>query len=134
MAEVLIFSSSLERCLRKPQFTHEFYVRFLFSSDDVRRKFDLTNFDEQEKRLARSLRTLGAAMEGDPTALRHLNARAESHDRNHANIEPHLYILWRESLMRTAAEFDEEWTEDVADAWGAVLDHAIHFMIKRYEV
>lgn len=134
MAEVLVFSSSLERCLKKPLFTREFYVRFLFSSEEVRRKFDMTDFDAQEKRLARSLRTLGSAMEGNPNALRHLAARAESHDRNHANIEPHLYILWRESLMRTAAEFDDEWTEDVADAWGVVLDHAIHYMIRRYEV
>lgn len=118
--------------MREPRFISHFYSRFLSSSDEVRHKFAMTNFDDQEKRLARSLRILGAAIGGDPAALRHLAARAESHDRHHLDIRIELYDLWRESLLATVAEFDPHWSDETDMSWQVVLDHAIHYMTKRY--
>lgn len=132
MPEVDFFNASLERCLDDSNFIPTFYERFLASSEDVRRKFALTDFFDQEKRLARSLRVLGAAMQGDFAALRHLNARAESHDRRHLDIRPDLYLLWEDALMKTAAETDPEWSSEVEEAWRVVLIHAIHYMVRRY--
>jgi hemoglobin-like flavoprotein len=132
MTEVAAFTASLDRCLGEPRFIPEFYQRFLAASEDVRHKFAMTNFDDQEKRLARSLRVLGAAVTGDPAALRHLAKRAESHDRYHLDIKYELYDLWRESLLATAAQFDPHWNEETDNSWQVVLDHAIHYMTKRY--
>lgn len=92
----------------------------------------MANFPDQERRLARSLRVLGDAMLGDMAAVRHLASRAESHDRQHLNIRPHLYEIWRETLIATAAEHDPEWSTDVAECWNVVLIHAIHYMTHRY--
>lgn len=132
MAEIDTFNSSLDRCLADAGFIPCFYERFLASSEDVRRKFEHTNFPDQQKRLARSLRVLGAAMQGDLVALRHLNARAESHSQHNLDIRPDLYLLWEDALMKTASEVDPEWNEHVAESWRVVLIHAIHYMVKRY--
>lgn len=132
LPEIDTFNKSLERCLSDPEFIPRFYERFLASSEDVRRLFALTNFPDQEKRLARSLQVLGAAMQGDMAAVRHLNARAESHDRRHMDIRPDLYLLWEDALTKTASEVDPEWDDHVAESWKVVLIHAIHFMVKRY--
>ncbi|MCC7436024.1 MAG: globin [Methanoregulaceae archaeon] len=132
MTEVAAFTASLDRCLEEPRFIPEFYQRFLSASDEVRHKFAMTNFDDQERRLARSLRVLGAAVTGDPAALRHLAKRAESHDRHHLDIKYELYDLWRESLLQTASEIDPHWNDETDTSWQVVLDHAIHYMTKRY--
>lgn len=132
LTEVEVFTASLERCLSDRSFISSFYERFLASSEDVRHKFWLTNFPDQERRLARSLRTLGRAVVGDLEALRHLSERAESHDRHHLDIGPHLYEVWRTCLMETAAEFDSEWSPVVERSWFVVLVHAIHYMTHRY--
>ncbi len=115
-------------------FIPAFYCSFLQTSEEVRQKFALTKFEVQEKRLAQSLRTLAGVMKGDRLALAHLNARAESHDRRHLNIKPELYVLWKATLLATASQFDRDWTPYVRESWESILDSAIQFMTKRYEV
>jgi len=132
VTEVEVFTASLDRCLTDRKFISSFYERFLDSSEEVRHKFWLTNFSDQEHRLARSLLVLGKAVVGDLDAVRHLASQAESHDRHHLDIGPHLYDLWRECLMETAATYDPEWNEDIERSWFVVLVHAIHYMTHRY--
>jgi len=126
------FVMSLERCLQSSGFITAFYGRFLESSDEVKEKFARTDFGAQEKRLERSLRTMAGVMVGDLEALRHLNARAVSHDRYHLDIRPDLYELWRWALLTTAQEFDREWSPFTEESWRVILENAIAYMTKRY--
>ena len=126
------FSESLERCLAVPGFVSTFYVRLLGSSEEIKEKFSYTNFDEQQHRLAGSLRVLPHVMTGEQDALRHLTAVAESHSRVNRNIRPELYSLWQDILMMTVEETDPNCSEEVMAAWQAITDDAVQFMVHRY--
>lgn len=127
-----LFQESLNRCAESEEFIRSFYDRFLSASEDVREKFEHTDFDIQNQMLLRSLRITAGATAGDPDALRELRARAQTHDRYHLDIEPRLYEIWRTALIATASEFDSEWSDDIEHAWDNILGHVIHYMTKFY--
>ncbi|REK22189.1 MAG: globin [Planctomycetota bacterium] len=127
-----IFTASLARCVTSDAFVATFYRRFLASSDEVRAKFQHTDFAVQHRMLLRSLELIAAATAGDVEGLAELNARAESHDRHHLNIKRPLYELWLDALLETAREFDPEWDDSIEVAWRSVLGHAIDYMVRRY--
>ncbi len=126
------FLQSLERCASDEAFIPTFYDRFLSTSEEIREKFQHTDFEQQNKMLIRSLRLAAGATAGEPESLQELRDRAETHDRNHLNIEPRLYDAWLDSVITTASEFDSQWNKDVEQAWRSILGHVIHHMIKYY--
>lgn len=127
-----LYRESLARCRRWRGFVPTFYDRFTGSSEEVARKFRSTDFDAQNDMLIRSLELVADATDGLPEGLHELAERARTHDRRHLDIRSELYDLWLESILSTAADFDTEWNDEVAESWRAILDHAIHFMIRRY--
>ncbi len=46
---------SLSRCIQSPEFLDLFYQLFMNSSEDIRKKFEKTDFDRQKKMLQDSL-------------------------------------------------------------------------------
>ena len=102
------------------------------SSDVVSYKFRFTDFERQNKMLARSLELSAGATIGEPEALREIHERATTHDRHHLNIEPRFYDLWLDAIIKTASEFDEEWDEEIEEAWRRILGHVIKLMIRKY--
>lgn len=127
-----IFLESLERCSQDEKFIPSFYERFLSSSDKIRQKFIFTDFEVQNRMLLRSLKLVSAATEGDQAGLRELTERAETHDRNHLDIDPRLYDFWKDAVIETAKEFDNQWNEDVENAWHKILGYVINHMVKKY--
>ena len=126
------FLASLDRCTQSADFLTEFYEHFINSSQEVRIHFAGTNIEKQSQMLRRSLQLTAAATTGDATGLRELRARAESHDRDHLNVRPKLYELWRVSLIETARRFDDAWDHDVEDAWNRILGYVINHMTRHY--
>ncbi len=126
------FLQSLDRCCHDENFIPSFYERFLASSDEVKSKFQNTDFEEQNQKLIRSLRLAADATSGLPEALREVRERAETHDRHHLNIKPHFYDVWLESVIETASDYDMEWSEQIEAAWRKTLGHVIEHMIKFY--
>ncbi len=126
------FLRSLGRCSRDENFIPSFYDRFLANSDEIREKFRHTNFEKQNEMLLRSLRLAAGATAGEPESLREIRERAETHDRNHLNIEPRLYDIWLSSVLDAAREFDAEWDDAIEDAWNTILDHVIKYMVRYY--
>lgn len=126
------FLQSLDRCSTREQFIPAFYERFLATSDDVRDRFQDTNFEQQNQMLLRSLKLAAGATSGNAESLREIRDRAETHDRHHLNIKPPLYDLWLRSVIETATEFDDEWDDATEDAWKMILGHVIRQMIKYY--
>ncbi|MCA8883181.1 MAG: globin, partial [Rhodobacteraceae bacterium] len=82
--------------------------------------------------LLHSLNLSAGAVSGEPFALRELKERAESHDRHHLNIEPHLYDFWLNALIETAREFDDKWNPTIEHAWRTTFQHVIDYMRRRY--
>ena len=127
-----LFLASIERCDRDADFLTRFYLRFMDSSDDVRDKLRNTDLAVQNRMLRRSLELAAAAARGEREGLNELLMRARTHDRDHLDIAPALYALWREALIATAAEHDPDWDAEVEEAWRAVLGFMVEFMSSRY--
>ena len=126
------FLQSLERCIKHQRFIPDFYDHFLSTSDEIRKKFQHTNFAQQNKMLLHSLRLAAGATEGNPESLRELKERAETHDRHHLNITPQLYEAWMDSVIATASKFDYKWNESIENSWRTVLGYVVNYMVKRY--
>ena len=71
-------------------------------------------------------------MAGEFKSLRELRERAETHDRNHLDIKPELYELWLDAMIKTAREYDNQWNDDIENAWHIILGHVINHMTKYY--
>lgn len=127
-----LFIASLDRCSSDEKFIPSFYERFLASSDEVRKKFMLTDFEKQNAMLLRSLRLAAGATAGDLDSLREVRERAQTHDRYHLDIEPRLYEVWLENAIATAADYDPEWNDSIEQAWRTILGHVINRMIRYY--
>lgn len=127
-----VFLQSVDRCAESEDFIPSFYERFMSISDEIKDKFRNTKFEDQNRMLLRSLMLAAGATAGDQQSLQDLRERAESHDRHHLNIEPRLYDLWLSTIIETASVFDEEWSDEVGEAWRAILGHVIRHMVKRY--
>ena len=56
--------------------------------------------------LLRSLKIAAGATSGDRESLREIRERAETHDRQHLNIEPGFYDIWLGCVIDAAREFD----------------------------
>lgn len=82
--------------------------------------------------LRRSLEMCATATQGEAEALYELNERATTHDRHHLNIEPRFYDIWLETIIATAREFDDQWTDAIEAAWRRILGHVVQHMIRKY--
>lgn len=127
-----LFLKSVNRCIASDGFLPSFYERFLASSDEIKRKFRNTDFEKQNEMLARSLQLSAAATAGDQEALAEMNERATTHDRHHLNIEPQFYEVWLETIVATASNFDDQWSDEIEAAWQRVLSHVVQHMIRKY--
>ena len=129
-----VFNDSFERCLSRPGMLERFYELYLASSDEVRAKFARTDMKRQAGMLKASLFML-LSVAGEcplPDAVAHLDRIAERHDRHHVNVEPHLYDLWLDCLVRAVREFDPRFDGRVEAAWRRVLGHGIAIMKASY--
>ncbi len=127
-----LFEKSLDRCLQSNSFIPTFYDKFLDSSVEVRKKFVQTDFRQQNRMLAMSLKLTAAATAGVPAGLAEIKMRCESHDRHHLDIKPHLYDLWLSSVIASARLHDKSWDARTEDAWKTILGHVINRMKKAY--
>lgn len=127
-----LFLQSLNRCTLSDAFVSSFYKRFLSSSEEIRNKFKKTDFERQNKLIIASLKLSANALTGDPYSLYELNERAESHDRHHLNIRPELYVFWREALITTAKEFDDQWNDQTENAWKTSLEYITSRISRQY--
>lgn len=128
------FRASLKRCLAAPDFLHEFYDRFVASSEDVREKFRKTEFPRQTRVLADSLYIMVMAAEStrDAIAWKELDRLAEAHSRQGLDIHPKHYDAWLECLVTAARTFDAEFSPEIERAWRDSLAPGIEHLRSRY--
>jgi hemoglobin-like flavoprotein len=128
-----VFEESLARCLVDPDFLDIFYGNFLGSSPKVREKFAGTDFDRQKQALRASFDTmLKAARDETNGPATHLGPLAERHGSRQLRIGAELYDLWLDSLLKTVQACDPGWSEEVDQAWEAVMGVGIHYLCEHY--
>ncbi|WP_027951240.1 globin [Haliea salexigens] len=127
-----LFLHSVTRCMEDHAFIPAFYEQLFNASDEIKAKFRFTDFEKQNAMLRRSLLLCAEATAGRTEALREVNERATTHDRDHLDIEPHLYAVWIDTIITTASDFDLQWNADVEAAWRKILGHVVQQMIRRY--
>jgi hemoglobin-like flavoprotein len=128
-----LFNDSLERCTQRIDFIDRFYQSFLASSDEVRKKFENTDFRRQRKMLRSSLYLLILACEGMPEGMQHLERIAELHSKGERDIPPHLYELWANCLIQTVQECDSRFDARTEKAWRSMVKIGIDYMIDHYK-
>ena len=127
------FEESLGRCLADPDFLDLFYGNFLGSSPKVREKFAGTDFDRQKQALRASfdmmLKAARDEKNGPPTWLDPL---AERHGARQLRIGAEFYDLWLDNLLKAVRVCDAGWSEEVEEAWEAVMGIGIQYLCSRY--
>ena len=127
------FEESLARCLADPDFLDIFYGNFLGASPKVREKFAGTDFDRQKAALRASFDTmLQAARDEEKGPETFVGPLAERHGSRQCRIGAELYDLWLDSLLKTVKACDPGWSEDVDQAWEAVMGVGIRFLCEHY--
>ncbi len=126
------YVESLQRCLERPKFLPRFYELFLASSDEVRRKFEHTDFPRQLRAIKKSLLEAGWIHNPGEEAKAELARIAKSHSRAEKDIPPGLYDLWLDSLIQAVKETDPRFTPNIEGAWRGVLGRVIAFMKAQY--
>ena len=127
--EIAVFNDSLARC-RLTDFLERFYRLFLASSAEVAEKFEGTDFRRQRLMVARALYLLIGVASGDP-AIEELEPIANVHGPAGRNIQPELYDLWLECLLRAVRECDPFFNRKIEHAWRTMLRFGIEFMKSR---
>ena len=120
---------SYGRCCASDGFFDSFYQHFLASSPQIRDRFANTDMPAQKLLLRQGILNLVMYARGMPDTK--LRALGESHARGRLDIRPELYDLWQEALLRTIAEHDGEYGEEIRAAWRDVLQKGIN-VIKSY--
>jgi hemoglobin-like flavoprotein len=124
---------SLSRCSQDPAFLGRFYQLFIDSSDDIRKKFEKTDFARQKKMLQDSLFVMLVAA-GTTTgfAYKELSKLADRHSRRQLAIDPAWYDIWLRCLLQAVSEHDPEYRPELDDAWRESLRDGIELMKSRY--
>jgi hypothetical protein len=134
LTNVDVFVASLKRCLGAPDFLLDFYGLFMASSDDVRRRFQNTDFKVQTRVLADSLWVMAnvAQSERKSPAWGDLARVAERHSRRDLDIPPPLYDVWLNCLVQAALKHDPAFTPAIETAWRETLAVGIEYMRSKH--
>ena len=137
-AELIIFRKSFDCCMASPVFFDLFYDHFLKSSPEVGEKFRHTDFARQKGALKASLHLIADAIVLDSSDLSRsrnllqMQEVAQRHSRSQANIPPHLYILWLDSLLFAVKETDRNFDAEVEAAWRMGMQSGINYILSFY--
>jgi hemoglobin-like flavoprotein len=124
---------SLSRCNERPEFLERFYELFMASSPDIRKKFENTDFEVQKQVLRDSLfLMLSAAGTKEGYAHVQLEKLAKRHSHNDLGIKPEWYVLWLDTLLATVAEFDPDYSDEIAAAWRDSMKEGIELLAAGY--
>jgi len=128
------FRASLKRCLRTPDFLRTFYELFMGYSEEIREKFRQTDFTRQTRVLADSLYAMAvvAQGEGESPAWAEIDRIGRQHSKGQLDIRPEHYNVWLDCLIRSARQYDPEFTPALETCWRETLRSGIDRMRSLY--
>jgi hemoglobin-like flavoprotein len=123
-----IARASYQRCQQAPQFFETFYRYFFEACPATPPMFAGTDFARQHKLLQHAIGLLLSFDQetgGEPNLLTRV---AERHGRQGLNVDRTYYGGFLDSLIRTAREFDPEFTDETERAWRVATAKGIAYM------
>ena len=126
------FHASFRRCMTHRRFFDLFYDDFLNSSIEVQQKFQRTDFARQKRALRLSFLLVMDAVVHKTNDFSVLEPTAISHSRTKMNIQPHLYDLWLDSLLRTVKSCDSRYGAKTERLWREAFKPAIDYIVPKY--
>ncbi len=124
--DVRRFSESLARVSELDDFYERFYARLFGTSEEIGKFFLSRDVSSIIAKLRVTLGMVAEAAEGKPGLTMYLEMLGGIHRR--LDVDPHLFRLWRDSLIETVAESDAEFDDEVKAAWERTLDQVIDTM------
>ncbi|MCA9473655.1 MAG: globin [Nitrospirales bacterium] len=124
---------SYGRCAMNPNFIDYFYEEFLKSHPSIKPMFSNTDFKKQKELLRTGIGMLLAHLEGKPAGTMTLDRIAESHNKQHMNINPNLYQFWIDSLIKSVKQCDQKFSPDLERSWQKVLRAGVDYITARYD-
>lgn len=121
---------SYGRCCVSPSFFDDFYQYFLASSPIIHSKFSNTNMAAQKLLLRQGILNVVLHARGMPdTKLRALGC---SHAKKGFDIQPELYDLWLEALLKAISKHDSQVSPEALQGWREVLHKGIAVITSHY--
>ncbi len=130
--EFAAVEKSYDRVKDQPDFFDFFYHSLFSSHRAIFEMFKETNMESQKKALRDSIQYMLMLNAGSKIANRKFDQLAITHDRDHRNIKPALYKHWIDSLIRSVAAFDPEFSPLLEDKWRRAVAAGIHRMVSKY--
>lgn len=122
------FERSLGRLVSEQMaFFDRFYERFIGSDPEVAEIFDGVDLERQKQVLRESLREL-LIFFIDHEISSYMRNLARVHGPQGRNIRVELYDRWLETILATAREIDEQFSDNDELAWRLVLSPGIELM------
>ncbi len=125
---VALARASYDRCQKAPEFFQAFYDRFFDESPSVRPMFATTDLGRQQRLLKHAIGLLLSYRPPEPDQPNILSRVAHRHGREDLKIDPALYPGFINSLMRTVASLDPEFTPAIGAAWREATADGIAYM------
>lgn len=124
---------SYSRCFMDDvDFIQSFYDIFLESNPVISKLFENTDFKQQKLLLRQGIHCFIMYAEGLFAGGFCLDEITESHNRKNYNINPKMYIYWKESLLKALSQQDKQFNEELAILWSEVIDKGIARLSKGY--
>jgi hemoglobin-like flavoprotein len=124
---------SYSRCfIGEKNLIDKFYHEFLTSSPEIAPHFENTDFKQQILLLRQGINCMLMFAEGVYAGEFCLGEIQLSHNKKHLNIHPHLYVFWKESLLKVLKKEDPEFNEELYQLWEEALDYGIKYIAKGY--
>ena len=128
-----LVTRSYGTCCIAPEFFNDFYDNFASASPKIGEKFKQTDMARQKKLLREGITYMVMFADGSSIAERKVRGLGESHSQSRLDIEPGLYELWVNALLKTIAKHDKAFNPELDKAWRRVLGKGIELMKSMYK-
>ena len=132
--EAEIFNDSFERCKSNVEFLDYFYAIFMDSNDEVKQKFEHTEYKKKKANVVHSIYVLMSLVSNSAnnSDLEDMGRVAKLHDREHLDVGPHLYDCFLASILAAVEKYDKRYNAEIENAWQKMMLQGIEFMKSRY--
>lgn len=124
---------SYGRCLRDKGFIDRFYQILMSSHPSIREAFSTTDFGRQRRALRRGISTALMFAAGNDFVKSGVDVMAQVHSRaGRAPVEPRMYALWLDSLVKAVGEADSDFSATLEQRWRESMGVVIRYFSDRY--
>ena len=125
---------SYGRCALDREFFDKFYVNFMGSSPEIPPFFTKTDMHKQKQLLREGISYMLLFADGSDGGTIAINKIGVIHDEKHVKVKPELYPLWINSLLKTIAEHDHRFNDELKEKWKTVLAEGIKRFTEMFRV